>query len=116
MSDNDRIFLDFWNTFQWPEPVEILYRLYHNADGEPIVYSHEDLPGQYIEVTQEQYQAHDYRVRVVDGKLISRPQNLITTRKLVPADSGTACHPADITIVVTDTFNQKWKLKNYDNS
>lgn len=116
MSDNNQIFLDFWNTFQWPEPVEVFYRLYHTAEGDPIVYSHEDLPGQYIEVTKEQYQAHDYRVRVKDGQLISRPQNLITTRKLIPADSGTTCHPTDITIVVDKDDNQKWKLKHYDNN
>jgi hypothetical protein len=116
VDENTRNFLDFWKTYTWPEPEPVFYRLYHTDSGEPVVYSMEDLPGKYIEVTAAQYQEHSYRVRVVDNKLVKQPLNLITTKKLIPADIGTACHPADITIV-TDTYpNQKWKLKIYDNN
>jgi hypothetical protein len=116
MNDNDRIFLEFWKTYQWPESKPVFYRLYHNNDGDPVVYSQEDLPGQYIEVTAEQYFEHSYRVRVVDGKLIKQQPNCITTKKLIPGKTGTACHPASVAVVTTDNPNKKWKLKIYDNN
>ena len=114
MDENTQNFLEFWKTYTWPEPKPVSYRLYYTDAGEPVVYSMEDLPGKYIEVTVAQYQEHSYRVRVVDNKLVKQPLNLITTKKLVPSDIGTACDPADITIVSDAEHNQKWKLKNYD--
>ena len=116
MNENTEIFLDFWNTFKWPEPVPVQYRLYHNDDGDPIVYSMEDLPGKYIEVTEQQYAEHNYRVSVVNGQLIKKSPNTITTKKLIPSDIGTPCHLTNVAIVTTTDPNQKWNLKNYDNS
>lgn len=116
MDENTRIFLDFWKIYTWPEPTPVFYRLYHTDTGNPVVYSTEDLPGKYIEVTAAQYQEHSYRVRVVNGELIQLPPNLITTKKLVPAETGTTCHLSDVTIITNAEPNQKWKLKNYDHS
>lgn len=116
MNKNTEIFLDFWNTFKWPEPVPVQYRLYYDNDGNPVVYSIEDLPGKYIEVTQQQYDEHSYRVTVVDGQLIKKLPNTISTKKLIPGTAGTPCHLTDVTIVTAVDPNQKWNLKNYDNS
>ena len=116
MNENTQIFLDFWNTFKWPEPVVVQYRLYYNDDGEPVVYSMEDLPGKYIEVTEQQYSEHSYRVSVVDGQLIKKLPNAITTKKLIPCNTGTPCHLTNVAIVTTTDPNQKWNLKTYDNS
>jgi hypothetical protein len=116
MDENTRNFLDFWNNYTWPDPEPVFYRLYHDDDGNPIVYSMEDLPGKYIEITPEEYIEHSYRVCVKDNKLIKKPLNLISTKKLVPSDTGTSCHTNDVTIVVDVEHNQKWKLKNYDNN
>jgi|688.fasta_scaffold1427743_1 hypothetical protein len=116
MNNNDQIFLDFWKSYQWPEIKKIFYRLYYDEHGNPIVYSMEDLPGKYIEVTAEQYAEHNYRVIVKNNELIKQAQNFVLTKKLIPSNSGTACYPTDITIVVDTNPNQKWKLKNYDNN
>jgi hypothetical protein len=116
MNNNNQIFLDFWDNYHWPEIKIENYRLYHDDDGNPIVYSTEDLPGKYIEITQQQYNEHNYRVSVKNGKIITKSQNLIVTKKLVPHQSGTSCYPTNVTVVVTDTPNQPWKLKNYDNN
>jgi hypothetical protein len=116
MDENTQNFLDFWKTYTWPAPKPVFYRLYHTDVGEPVVYSMEDLPGKYIEVTATQYQEHSYRVRVVNNVLVRLLPNLVTTKKLVPAETGTACHPIYITIVTDADTNQKWKLKNYDHN
>jgi hypothetical protein len=116
MNENDRIFLEFWQSFEWPAAKPVVYKLYHTDDGDPVVYSTDDLPGKYIEVTAEQYSEHSYRVRVINGVLIKQSPTSMATRKLVPGESGTACHPAAVSLVVTDGPSKKWKLKIYDNN
>lgn len=113
--DNNEIFENFWKDFKWPEPVKIFYRLYYNEAGEPLSYSMEDMPGKYIEITAEQFAASDPHVKVRDGKIIKL--SLTRTQKLVPADSGIACCPTDISVVVDQLHpHQTWKLKQYENS
>jgi hypothetical protein len=116
MENNDQIFLDFWKSHQWPEIKPIFYRLYHDEHGDPIVYSMEDLPGKYIEITAEEYAEHNYRVIVKNSELIKKAQNFVSTKKLVPGSPGTTCHPNDVTIIVDVEPNQTWKLTNYDNN
>jgi hypothetical protein len=113
--NNNEIFEDFWKSYVWPEPAPIFYRLYYNDAGEPIAYSMEDQSGKYIEITAEQYAASDPHVRVKNGQLVKPTSR--TVSKLKPAADGTPCHTSNVAIVVDDTApNQKWKLKNYDNS
>ena len=102
-------FLEFWNNYQWTDPAPVCYRLYHDHAGLPLFYSQEDLPGKYIEVTPEQFALQDTRVKVVDGKLVRQRTSVMT--KLVPAKSGTLCHPTDVTIVVAGQPGQYWKKK-----
>lgn len=91
-------------------PAEPLRRLYHDDHGHPLFYSQEDLPGKYVDVTPDQFMIGSMRVRVRDGKLIENQR--LATPKLVPADSGTPCHPQDITIVVTENKpHQRWQIK-----
>lgn len=112
--NNNEIFEDFWKSYVWPEPATIFYRLYYNDQGMPIAYSMEDLPGKYIEITAEQYAVSDPHVRVKNGQLIKTTTCAIS--KLIPAADGTPCAVDNITIVENTQHNQKWKLKNYDNS
>jgi hypothetical protein len=74
----------------------------------------EDLPGNYLEITAEQYAESNHRVRVQNGQIIK--QQHARTSKLVPSLIGTACCSEDVTIVTDAEHNQKWKLKNYDHS
>jgi hypothetical protein len=114
MDENTRNFLEFWETYTWPEIKPIFFRLYYDEDGYPLCYSMEDLPGNYIEITAGQYAESDYRVRVRNGQLVKQQQ--VRTSKLAPSQTGTACCPEDVTIVTDTEPNQKWKLKNYDRS
>ena len=102
-------FLEFWHNYKWTDAKPVYYRLYYDDAGLPLFYSHEDLPGKYIEVTPEQFALQDRAVNVVDGKIVRRRTARMT--KLVPADSGTLCHINDVTVVVNDQPGQNWKKK-----
>jgi hypothetical protein len=100
---------EFWSILQaMPEPKQIFYRLYYNDAGSPIIYSMEDLSGNYIEVDQSTYVLTPFNVRVIDGKLVYiKP--VITVKKLQIGVDGIACAPQDVCIVVdTDRPHVKW--------
>ena len=111
---DEQEFLKFWQTHAWPDIKPVFWRLYHDAQGQPICYSMEDLPGTWIDVTPEEYQLADLHVRVINRRI--HKLNGTTSRKLVhDNESGTPCHPEDITIVVSpDQTNQRWKIR-YEN-
>lgn len=100
-------FLEFWNSYQWTDLKPVYYRLYYIDSGEPLFYSHEDLPGKYIDVIPEQFALQDRSVKVIDGKLVRQRTARMT--KIVPADSGTLCHIQDVTVIVADYPGQYWK-------
>ena len=100
-------FLEFWKNIQWPKINPVHYRLYHDDAGLPLFYSHEDLPGNYIDVTPAQFALQDQSVKVRDGKLVRQRRTMIT--KLVHRNSGTLCHAKDVTIVVDQQPGQYWK-------
>ena len=94
-----------------PMPVPVTYRLYHDDQGCPLFYSMEDLPGTYIEIDQETFAKNSTRVRVRDGKIVETTWK--TTQKLVPQNSGTMCHPDDVTIVVKQNGTY-WSKQTYE--
>jgi hypothetical protein len=102
-------FLEFWRNYKWTDTKPVYYRLYYDDAGLPLFYSHEELPGKYVDVTPEQFALQDRAVNVVDGKIVRRRTARMT--KLVPAGSGTLCHINDVTIVVNDQPGQYWKKK-----
>lgn len=106
MNSQDAL-LEAWKTFVPPEPPQIFYRLYHDEHGNPLYYSMQHHEGQYIEITQEQYNLSSPWVRVQHGRLIEhRP---VTTSKLRPSDQGTLCHELDVCIVVDQKPGTYWQ-------
>lgn len=106
-------FFEAWAAWNRADPPPVFFRLYYNELGEPLFYSMEDLPGNYIEIDQPTYARQSYDVRVVNGKLhiIDRSKNIA---RLKPSIYGTSCHPGDVCIVVSeDRPNTKWK-KSYE--
>ena len=91
----------------------IFYRLYHDSDGNPLFYSMEDLPGQYIEITLEQFARANSHVRVINGRLLEKK---FLSPKLVPDDhQGQACLLNNVSIISdSNKPHQKWKLQTYD--
>ena len=59
-----------WKMFQaLPEPEPVVLKLYYNDQGEPIVYTCDTQPGNYIEVDPETFAERSMRVRVSNGVL-----------------------------------------------
>jgi hypothetical protein len=74
----------------------------------------EDLPGNYIDIDQETFARASSKVRVQNGQIVSTATHRVT-RKLVPADHGTACDSRDVCVVVTtDQLHTKWNVKTYE--
>jgi len=111
--DNNEIFLEFWRTYQWPEPRPVLFRLYHDDAGQPLEYSQEDHAGIYIDITPDQYLRADFRVRVVNGEIV--PQEPPPPPRLCRGESGTRCHPRDVTVVTDQEPYQAWSMKHDEN-
>jgi hypothetical protein len=99
-----------------PESAPIFFRLYYNERGEPVSYSMDDLPGNYIEIDAETYQRSSQRVRVIDGKLVHiLPKK--STSKLMPGTTGTACSIENVSVVVAeDQPHTKWSLKSNESN
>ena len=112
-NETTKNFWEIWNTFEWPEPRPVFFRLYYNEDGSPRIYSMEDLPGEFIEVNAEAYAIASFNVRVVDQKLIHiRPR--ISVQKLQPhSDAGVTCDPRDVCVIVSEQHpHTKWSTVN----
>jgi hypothetical protein len=98
----------------FPEPPPVFYRLYYNEQGVPLFYSMEDVPGTYIEINAEAFAQAATKVRVRDGELVEL--NWTTTARLEHSDTGTPCHPQDVSVVVsTDQTHQCWSKQTYEN-
>lgn len=108
MDETTQNFWKAWNEWKLPDPQPLYFRLYHNADGNPICYSREDLPGLFIDVTPIDFALGDMNVKVMQGQLVHiRPA--MTVDKLVPSHTGTSCHPQDVTVVVgRDRSHTSW--------
>jgi hypothetical protein len=112
--ETTRNFWDVMRSFQWPEPEPISYRLYHDEDGTPIIYTMEALPGAYIEVDQETYTRASHHVRVRDGKLIVLQPKTTVTKLTKDPHSGMPCDTRDVCVVVDEKqAHTKWtKISN----
>ena len=114
MNETTENFWQVWNNLEPYTPPVVFWRLYYDEQGFPLFYTQEDKPGNYIDVTPEQYQRASMRVRVRNGQLIELRSNPV--KKLVPAETGTPCDPRDVSIVVSpETEHQCWRLK-YNNT
>ena len=106
---------EFWAIlYEVPAEIKPLYRLYYNDLGEPLFYSQEDLPGNYIDIDTTTFAQSPSHVRVVDGKLINLATRRVL-RKLVPSEQGTACNPKDVCVVVDASSHYiKWNIKTHE--
>ena len=105
----------FWEVIKNRQPVKRQeqldeYRLYYNEDGTPREYVRQELEGDYIVITKQEFFEGRMDILVKDGKLIN-PNKITQYRKLVPSDEGTETLVGDITIIGQ---GQHWKVKYYD--
>jgi len=89
---------------------EIFFRLYYDPETkEPLFYSMEDKPGEYITITAEEFAEMRYDVVVKDGKI--RRVRATSIGKLVPSDIGHGTLQNDISIVGDEQY---WEMKTYE--
>lgn len=104
---------EFWAILHDIPAVEpIRYRLYYNEHGEPLFYTMDDLPGNYIDIDQETFSRSSRNVRVKNGKLITT--NTVRLSKLIPGNTGTSCDPRDVCVIIDKEPNTCWSLKTYE--
>lgn len=94
-----------------PEPKPVFYRLYHDDQGRPLFYSMQDMPGTYIEISQEEYTRGKSNIRVRDGRIVELTWQ--TAEKLTPSDTGTQCHFKDVAVVVNNNGTY-WSKRVYE--
>jgi hypothetical protein len=106
---------EFWNILHAvPEEDSPVYRLYYGEEGEPLFYSMEHKPGNYIDIDQATFNRASSQVRVVNGQLVSTATRR-TSRKLIPGTQGVACDPRDVCVVVdAKQTHTKWNVKTYE--
>lgn len=115
MNETTKNFIEvFSNLEPWSLPV-VLFRLYYDDQGRPIEYSHEDKPGNYIDISPEMFRDSPYNLRVINGEIKFIETSLVT-KKLIPTTGpGVACSPQDICIVVSQEIDHvNWSLKIYE--
>jgi hypothetical protein len=92
------------------KPVDFTYRLYYNkGTGEPVAYSMEELEGDYVKVSKEQYHQGRYDL-VVKDETICLITSMQYVRKLVPNTDGIACDKSNV-LILDKTSSTRWKLK-----
>lgn len=90
------------------------YRLYYDDAGKVIRYTTENMDGNYIVITKEQYAESRMDVYVSDGKIFTthRRKHLF---KLTKSTEGQKCSADDVSIIVEDDSpHNYWKLEIYD--
>ena len=102
---------EFWAALApLPAPPDPVYRLYYNELGDPLFYSMENVPGNYINIDHETYQTAPPHIRVIDGKLVILKTSVV--HKLKPGETGVTCDPQDVCVVVDESHPHiKWSLK-----
>jgi hypothetical protein len=115
MNETTENFWQVWNSLPLWSPPVVFWRLHYDDQGFPLFYTQEHKPGNYIDVTPEQYQRASMRVRVRNGQLVELDTTLV--KKLVPSAIGTPCHPRDVAVVAgIDCEHQCWRLKTHESN
>lgn len=101
---------EFWTILHdAPAPRSISFRLYYDENGMPIVYTMDDIPGNYIEIDPETFARGSSQVRVVEGRLIKLHNHSMMPKLRPNQQQGTACHPQDVCVIVDPTQpHVKW--------
>ncbi len=99
------------------EPPKIEMRLYYDTEGNVVTYTCENLPGNYIVVTPQQFAEARPDVRVVGGKIVYT-HKLSHVRKLVKnPGQGVRTSKYDVNVIVDADENHDhvyWKQELYE--
>jgi len=98
---------------QPPKPTE--YRAYYDSEGKIITYTTQDIEGQYIVVTLEDYQQARHDAVVIDNKLVytHRKAHVIKLVKTKNVEADFRASKYDISVVASasDTEVQYYQVR-----
>ena len=111
--DNQEFAELFNQTTKQNKPVDLVYKLYYNKEtGNPVQYATDELEGDYIEITKQQYAESRYDSLVIDGEL-QKIGNITSWSKLVPSIKDGVSTRTDNAMIVDSNSNTRWKVKTY---
>lgn len=110
---DEQQFAELFNqTTKQNKPVDLVYKLYYNKEtGNPVQYATDELEGDYIEITKQQYAESRYDSLVIDGVLTSVTE-VESWTKIVLDNEGVAC-ATNNAMIVDSNSNTRWKVKTY---
>lgn len=112
MLDEDQL-LEFFSLLKPVQTRVLEFKLYYDAGGKVITYTTDDLPGDYIVITQEQYTEARPDVLVKNNKIVyTHLQRYVF--KLEKNTEGVATSKYDINIISMEPDSQYWKQQSYD--
>lgn len=94
--------IDLFNSITEITPRSIEFRAYYNTDGSIITYTTEDIPGQYIVITSEQYAEARPDAKVIDGKFVYINSRSHVAKLAKNKTTGIRCSKYDISVISED--------------
>jgi hypothetical protein len=90
----------------------IEFRLYYDEKGKVITYTTENLEGNYVVISKEQYSESRFDVIVNSGKIYRSERESVAYVLKTHDYDGVPCSPHDINIVVDENVkHSKWKIE-----
>jgi hypothetical protein len=109
---NDRELAELFNSIiANNQPAELEFRLYYDAEGNPVTYACEELTGDYLVVDKDTYAQGRYDIRIIDGEIVPL-HDFVYYSKMIPSESGTACH-SDNALIIESGSTAFWSTKTY---
>jgi len=108
---------NFWQALEQVDQsqprFDFEYRLYYDPKtGEPLFYTTQDETGTYLIVDKQFYEESRYDIYIKNSKIQRIKHESLG--KLVPAETGVATHPQDITIISNTEQSTYWNTKTYE--
>lgn len=93
--------------------ASVEFRVYYDTNGSILFYTMENLDGDYLTITPEEYAIGRYDLKVKNGKLI---QPSPRSSKYVISEEPTRVKTvADNILILTEGDGVYWKVKEYSN-
>ena len=90
------------------QPRQIEYRVYYNEQGQIITYTTEDIPGDYLVITADQYQQARHDAMVVERELVYTHVRRHVTKLTRNLSEGTRCSKYDISVLVDEDQEHRY--------
>ena len=84
---------------------QLEYRVYYNDDGSIITYTTEDLPGNYLVITREQWSEARPDAKIISGKFVYTHFKLKVIKLAFKKDGKYSVSKWDVNILVDDIEN-----------